>query len=392
MAYTFYYDPFVVSPYNTRNRAQVYGVSTFTVELRDKNFNLVRILTKKIKDISWVYNRIGGCGNCDISISISFEELTNYIKPDYEIRIFAALAGTSAELVYRGFVEDYRPKISIPDGVRISTSGYFGQLKRVPVIRTYTNMEISAIIKDILDQDILPNTSIFYEAANIEESGFVVDTIEFNTMADDAISTLARLAGNFEYGVDRNLDFYFKEKSTTIKHFVRIKKDVKNFDEINDYSNIINRYIIKGKDGFSDTVDNTESQTLYGIRTKIISNSAITTTAVSQRYGSMLIAESARIARRASINIVNKNALFESSVPIGKLTILKVPISTKTKYGAGKYGAFKYGNLISYDVENINYSLGDIGLNAKIELGQEQPDITNQIEQLNFELNQIRNF
>lgn len=392
MAYTFYYDPFVVSPYNTRNRAQVYGVSTFTVELRDKNFNLVRILTKKIKDISWVYNRIGGCGNCDISISISFEELTNYIKPDYEIRIFAALAGTSAELVYRGFVEDYRPKISIPDGVRISTSGYFGQLKRVPVIRTYTNMEISAIIKDILDQDILPNTSIFYEAANIEESGFVVDTIEFNTMADDAISTLARLAGNFEYGVDRNLDFYFKEKSTTIKHFVRIKKDVKNFDEINDYSNIINRYIIKGKDGFSDTVDNTESQTLYGIRTKIISNSAITTTAVSQRYGSMLIAESARIARRASINIVNKNALFESSVPIGKLTILKVPISTKTKYGAGKYGAFKYGNLISYDVENISYSLGDIGLNAKIELGQEQPDITNQIEQLNFELNQIRNF
>lgn len=392
MAYTFYYDPFIVIPYNTRNRAQIYGVSTFTVELRDKNFNLVRILTKKIKDISWVYNRIGGCGNCDISISISFEELTNYIKPDYEIRIFAALAGTSAELVYRGFVEDYRPKISIPDGVRISTSGYFGQLKRVPVIRTYTNMEISAIIKDILDQDILPNTSIFYEAANIEDSGFVVDTIEFNTMADDAISTLARLAGNFEYGVDRNLDFYFKEKSTTIKHFVRIKKDVKNFDEINDYSNIINRYIIKGKDGFSDTVDNTESQTLYGIRTKIISNSAITTTAVSQRYGSMLIAESARIARRASINIVNKNALFESSVPIGKLTILKVPISTKTKYGAGKYGAFKYGNLISYDVENISYSLGDIGLNAKIELGQEQPDITNQIEQLNFELNQIRNF
>lgn len=392
MAYKFYYNQFVVSPYNVRNRAQIYGVSTFTVELRDKNFNLVKILTKKVKDISWNYNRIGGCGNCDLSLAISFEELTDYINPDYEIRIFAALSGTSAELVYRGFVEDYRPKLSMPDGVQLSASGYIGQLKRVPVIRTYINAEISTIIKDILDQDILPNTSIFYEVSNIEDSGFVVDEIEFDTMADDAISTLARLAGNFEYGVNRNLDFYFKKKDTTIKHFVRVKNDVNAFDEINDYSNIINRYIIKGKDGFSDTVDNTESQTLYGVRTKIISNSSIITTAVSQRYGTMLIADSARIARRATLSLVNQSGLFEVNLPIGKLTILKEPISAAKKYGSFKYGASKYGALISYDIEEIKYSLDSIGLNAKIDLGQERPDITNQIERLEFEINQIRNF
>ena len=392
MAYTFYYDSFIVSTYNQRNRGQVYGVSTFAVELRNTNFELIKILTKKVKgEISWQYNRIGGCGSCTILLSLSFEELKDYIKPDYEIRIFAVLDDTSAELIYRGFVENYRPKVGTPDSAQIDVTGYVGQLKRVPVIRTYSNTEVSEIIKDILDQDVLPNTSIFYESADIQDSGYVIDTIEFDTMADEAIRTLARIAGNFEYGVDRNLDFYFKRKDTTIQHFARVKKDVRDFDEINDYSNIINRYIIKGKDSFSDTVNNTESQTLYGIRAKMISNSSIITTALSQRYGSMLLAESARIARRASINIVNKTSLFENTIPLGKLAIIKEPVDALTKYGADTYGSFKYGGLISYDIESVNYSIGSEKISAKVQLGQPRPDISDQIEQMNFEISQLRN-
>ena len=363
----------------------------YSIELRNRYFDLVKILTNRKKSCSWEYNRIGGCGRGSISLSMTKDEIETYIGPDYDVRIYKGL-GTEKELLYRGYVETYKPTETDTESIGITTNGYLGQLQRINIDQTYTSKYVDVIVKDILDDYVLPNTSITYNSADIESTDFVVDSIDFNTTAIDVIKTLGELAGNYEWGVSRNLKFFFKKPASTTKNYLRFKKDITKFDSTNDYSQIINRLIIKGAGDppTEYTSNNTESQAQYGIRTKIISNSAIMSTEVAQQYGTMILAEKARIQVRGTVTAINVSTFFENEIPIGKLGILKQSIPLTNKYGTFKYGKTKKygGGIMSYDINDIQYILRDEDLGVTIGVGRPRPDIADQIKQLEFELSQ----
>ncbi len=369
----------------------------YTVELRNKTFDLVKVLTKYAKNPSWDYNRIGGCGNCTVDLSMQSDLLDDVILPDYDVQIRLENSSGGSDLVYRGYIETMRPIRAVPESIQLQISGYMGQLERVRINKTYSGDEISIIIKDILDTYIVLNTSITYSAGDIEVTSFSVDTLEFDCLADEAIKTLADLAGGIEWGVDRNRNFFFKAQSNTITQYLKLKKDITKYDIRNDYSQIKNRLIIKGGTvsgvKFEDTVDNTESQALYGLRTEIVSNSAIVTNAISQRYGSMIMAKKAKINRRITLRKVNNTVLFENTVPIGRISLLDDTVQQAKKYGDSDaiYGAFKYGSLSSLQVVSIKYKLGNEGTDIDINAGYATPDVSEKIKQLEFEINQLRN-
>ena len=298
--------------------------NAFRIELRDKNFELIKYLSNIPRRLMWEYNRIGGCGRCSMTLSAD-SQLFDNIAPDYDLRIYLGSA-TGLNLVYRGYAEIEQPTEARPHEIKLNFFGYFGQLRRVRVNETYTSQEVSVIIKAILDGYIVPNTSITYDEDDIQVTTFTVDTLEFDVLADSAIRTLAGLAGNYEWGVDRNLKFFFRERSNDIKHYVRHKIEVSTYDVINDYKDIKNRIIVKGGDvagsPFEATVNNSESQAAYGLRTFILSNSAIVTSGVAQRYGTMLLADKARINSRATILIEASRTFFEEAIPLGKVAVI----------------------------------------------------------------------
>lgn len=364
--------------------------SVYTVELRNKNFDLVKVLTKDVKDLSWDYDRIGGCGRCSISLALS--ELEN-ISADYDVQIRLEDGAGATRLVYRGYVESYRPVMDIKDQVQIDVFGYVGQLDRVRVNHTYTNQEISVIIKDILDTYVKPNTSIDYAVADIEATSFTVEEIVFDDLASDVLKTLADLAGLMEWGVDRELNFFFKRQSDSVNFYLRQGINIKKFDNLDDYGAIINRINIKGSDLLDETVNNLESQAAYGLRTQIVSQSSITTASVAQQYGASILAEKAKINRKTTIQIINNTQFFEETTPLGKVSILGGTIQQAKQYGDDDaiYGNFKYGGLPSYQINKMTYKLTGAGTSVNMNAGYSRPDIADEIKKLEFQLNQLRN-
>lgn len=364
--------------------------SVYTVELRNKNFDLVKVLTKNIRDLSWDYDRVGGCGRC--SFTLALESLEN-ISADYDIQIRLEDGAGASRLVYRGYVESYRPVMDLKDTVQIDAFGYVGQLDRVRVNHTYTSSEISVIIKDILDTYVKPNTSIDYDVADIEATDFTVDEIVFDNMASEALKTLADLAGLMEWGVDRDLKFFFKKQSSIVNFYLRQGINIKKFDNMDDYSAIINRINIKGSDLLDETVNNLESQAAYGLRTQIVSQSSITTASVAQQYGASILAEKAKVNRKTTIQVINNTQFFEETTPLGKVSILSSSITQAKKYGDADaiYGNFKYGGLPSYQINKMTYKITGSGTSVNMNAGYARPDIADEIKRLEFQLNQLRN-
>lgn len=361
----------------------------YSVELRNRYFDKVSIITKYSKDLSWEYAREGGYGRGSILLAMDYDALQNLIGPDYDVQIFVETNG----LIFRGYVDGDTPTVNLPDGIKVSLYGYMGQLQRVRVLETYTGQEVSVIVEDILDTYIVPNTKITYDAADIETTPYTPDSLVFDCMADEAIKTLAALAGNYEWGVDRNRKFFFKVKTNEVKHYLKYKIDVQKYEAYNDYSKIINRLYIKGGSSFTATVSNSESIASYGLREKIVSNSSITTSAVAQRYGSMVLADEARIHRRATINLINTTRFMENTTPIGRFKIVGEDNVAAKKYGAADaiYGTFKYGGGFSLEINKIDYHLRDEAMDISINAGFTKPDIANQIKRLENDIQQIRN-
>lgn len=366
----------------------------YAVELRNRDSNIVKILTKDIKNLTWEYNRLGGYGRCTMTLPISYDELDDYISPDYDIQIYLPNeANDGTNLVYRGYAESYKPEALNPDKVTLQFFGYVGQLKRIRVNETYTSEDVNDIVKDVIQNFVADDTDIIYDASLIDGPTFTVDTITFDETADGVMKTLSELAGSVEWGVGSDRKFFFKTRNDTIRHYVRFKKGIGKFDIINDYSQIINRLVIKGASSFVEVVDNTESQNNYGLRTKITSNTAISSSSVAQQYGTSILAEKAAINSRGNVSLVNNKKLFEEVIPIGRVSILTDSIVKAKIYNetAAIYGEVNYGGQQSFQIDKIKYTLDGEGTRVLMNIGQARPDIALQIRRLEYEIDQLRN-
>jgi len=351
------------------------------------------VLSKVFKSLSWNWNRIGGCGDCSVIVSADNTVLDG-ITADSELKIMLNdNDDTGLKTVYRGFLVSHKPVRNLSDTIELTLSGYVSQLRRVRIKHTYAGMEVSAIVKDILDNYVLPITDILYDVADIENTNYVVDTITFDEMADSAIKTLADIAGMREWGVDVNKKFFFKARSSEILHYLRYKEVVVKYDTLNDWDNITNRIYLKGADAFEKEANNSESQSLYGIREKILQVSSLSTNSVANRYCTMYFADNAKVTRRVTIKLERNKTFFENTVPLGKICVIDNSITRAKKYGEASaiYGAFKYGGLPSFQIDSIKYTLDNEGTTVNISAGQARPDLAESIKRLEFELEQLRN-
>lgn len=371
-------------------------IPRYSIELRNKDFQLIKILNKDVNKLIWEYNRLGGYGRCSLILPVDYKELDAFMNPDFDIQIYLPNEDdTAGRLVYRGYAENYRPMAINPDKVTLQFFGYIGQLKRIRINKTYTAQDINVIIKDIIENFVSVDTSIVFDESLITGPSFVVDTITFDETADGALRTLADLAGTAEWGVGSDRKFFFKERSNEIKHFSRFKVDINKLDIMNDYSRIINRLVIKGGSDFEEIVNNTESQAAFGLRTEITSNSSITTSSVAQQYGTSILLEKAAINSRANLSIVKNRKLFEETIPIGRISIITDSVQPSKQYNDadaiyGNLGVI-YGGQQSFQIDKIKYKLTSGGTNVVMNIGQARPDIALQIRRLEFEIDQIRN-
>ncbi len=366
----------------------------FLLELRDRNFNTRERLDLEYQDLRWSFSRIGGCGEFSFSLPRKkFEERS--ITGESNIRIYYRNPSTNShELRYQGLISNKVPQIAgNTETMEISGHGYQVQLKRIYIDNaTYTAIEASDLIKSILDNRIIGYTNISYDSADIEATSFIFDSITFNDYAISAIQKIADTVGGMEWGVDENRKFYFKARSTTLGFRFLAGQNILNFQDNQDFEEIINQIIVQGAQTggtyfTAGPYNDTGSQDKYGLRTRIIQNSSVTTSAVAQQLAEATLREFKEVIRKASCQLVNYDAQIESTLPIP----LFAEISRKVKYGQKKYGTFLYSGIVGRMVNRINYSVtNNATLRVSVDLGQIRPSLAEQISQLEYQLEQQR--
>lgn len=369
------------------------------VELRDKQFNILEILDSEFMNLSWEYQRVGGCGSFSFDLPRPYCN-ERYISGDFNVRIYGRNDTTKAyDLWFQGIVENKAPNVrGVEEVISVQGHGYQAQLSRIQLVNvTYTSQEASVIIKSILDNYVVPNTDITYSALDIEATSFTFDSITFNTDALSAIQTIADTVGAREWGVDEDRSFYFMERSETAGLYFALGNKVTSFTDDDSFKDIVNRVIVQGgdvadvpfqPDPTTSYYNNTSSQTKYGRRDQIYQNSAITTDAVARQFAQSILAEKSDVIRRARVEIVNHDVQIESTVPIPLFEL----VARGTLYGEKYYGTFLYSGRIQYQVNRIVYKLGsnDNVLTTNLELGQPRPNVSEVIGQLKYQLEQLR--
>lgn len=369
------------------------------VELRDKSFNLLEILDNEFINLSWEWSRIGGCGSFSFDLPRQYCN-EKFISGDFNIRIYQRNESTKAyDLKFQGIVENKAPNVrGVDETIQVQGHGYQAQLARIQLTDlTYSSQEASVIIKNLLDNYIVPYTDIVYDLGDLTATSFTFDSITFNTDALSAIQTIADTVGTREWGVDKDRSFFFKQRSSTVGLYFALGDKVTSFTSDDSFKDIVNRVIVQGgdiagvpfmPDATGSAYNDTSSQTKYGRHDQVYQNSSIVTDAVAEQFAQSILLEKNDVIRRARCELVNYDTFIEDTLPIPLFEL----IARGTLYGEKLYGTFLYSGRISYQVNRISYKLqsNDGAFVTNLELGQLRPDISETISQLSYQLEQLR--
>lgn len=368
----------------------------FRIELRDRNFNILEVLDNQVDSLSFTYARLGGCGSFSFNLPRAYCD-EKFISGGCNVRIYIWDDVTQFfDLWYQGYVQTKTPSIQGgQEMVNVAGQGYQGQLSNIQLNNiTYVNQELSVIVADIVQNHIAPNTGIVYNPALIQPTAFVGSTINFSTDCGSALQTLEEIAGNFEYGVDVNRNFYFIPQSTISAIFFSLGANVQNFSEQQDFTKIINQVVFQGgtPDGatvpYTNTFDDTLSQLKYGIQSEIIQSSSITDDQVAQQYANSIFEDFDEVVRSATCDYCGRKERLEAVLPIPLTVIIA---DSAILYGQQEYGTFLYSGLIPRQINQVTYNIdSQKGLSVNLQLGTLLPNNADFLNRLQYQVEQLR--
>jgi len=330
-------------------------------------------------DINWEYNRIGGCGACTLVIALPYTAI-DQIAAGMEVQIDCLTEnGLEYKTWYRGEVGLREQVLGGVDIVTIQAQGYVTQLDRVRMDNiTYASTDTGSIVADIIDTYVISDTDIKRTNALglVVATDFTIDTITFNGTAMEAIRTLAELTGNAEWGVNLDREIFFKIRGETVTKAYNTR-DFTALSESEDFSNIKNQYKLFGSGDYVRERGDSASQTTYDKRSDILQQRAIGSNTVADQYIDGFLTETKNPIKTFAGRLSNVRKRIEGDViPLGLVKIMNIDAAYKWK---------------SYQLGNINYSLGDggDGLDVSMSGGKLREDITETLAYFDYRLNQL---
>jgi hypothetical protein len=270
--------------------------------------------------------------------------------------------------------------------------GFLQDLSGLTVLRDCTGQGIKAIIEDILDQDVLPFSDVTYNSNDIEDPGYSVESISLNHTAQDAMTFLAAIAGNYEWGVDLDKSFFFKAIDTNVKHVFILGQDVQGFTEERQDDSIINDLTVFAAGGLQVNVVSSLSISRFGRKKFNLFETSITGNADAVRLGRSYVKQYGGFRRSIKFDLIRDDLFIEENTPIGSIAVNKKQFRNRPKYGTThKYGRnIKYGNLKRDQLGSITYELINGGIRASATLYDDVPNIGDLQKRNEFEIKELQ--
>ena len=353
----------------------------YRIEQRRADGTLVRRLDRACTAADTEYLRLGGCGVGRFVVPAPIADAPQYQGSD-DLRVYLVDSGV-ATLVYRGLITSVELAVGEQGTITITTDGYRVQLGWTLIDATWFGKEVSQIVTDLLDTYVLPATDITYDPADIEPGDYVVDAVTFMGLATSAIETLAQLAGAWEWGVDRNAKFFFRRPSEVVAMQCRLEAGATRWTETWDYSQIVNRILVRGAGTVKVTRNDLQSQARYGVRSDVVYLTSLTTEPDAERYGDAVLAQRADVAMRGQLTLAKDSTLFEAGTPVPRLSVQQ---ASTVRYGERLYAEDAYNGEYPYQVQRISRRMTETGCEATLDLGLARPRLADLLTQLSNSL------
>lgn len=307
-----------------------------------------------------------GCGSFDIT----FSKLPTNVELDYRQRIDIFLFNDNRPW-YSGYVITRPIEGTTETEFKFSGHGYYNLLEKLMIFGTWTNVEVSSIVREIA-QAAETKAGLVYNADKVINASYTIDTITFDGVtAKEALAELSDFAIDYVYGVDERRSLYFKPRSTEINEEARfwVGKHVGGYVPSWDVEKIVNWAKIKGAtvdvsgEQWLATVEDTISQTAYGIQEAVWTLPSAYTAADATRWGQNQInkyKDPIKSAKLTKINLEYPKA--DGTFSVRKLT---------TDGMAAVYPLA--GDMQTYPITKLKYTISaDKGIQCEAEVG-EQP-------------------
>lgn len=365
-----------------------FNMTKFSVWLHDRNGDRQRALYRENTSVRWEYNRRGGCGQGEIDLGTISDTLADEIRPQSSAKIYV-----NDELRYHGkIIRLQRNVTAASETLKLVTFGYMIDLDNVIVRKTYEGAAIETIIKDILDTYVVPNTQITYNAADIQETDYSLQSLSLNHSAKDAIVFLAGLAGEFEWGVDKDRKFYFKRPDDNIRRVYVIGREVSSYSEERKDDGVKNLLNVFGAEGFITQLSAIGSTGLFGTREANLFESSISAQSDAIRLAAVALKNASRNRFAGRANLIKTDEFIEATTPLGATAITLPRLNLRKKYGTSyKYGkGRKYGYLKRDQISNVIYQVINGGLAIALTLNDDVPNAGDIQKQIDYELKELQ--
>lgn len=387
---------FAIAPSSTANVWCVYSgeaeepvllaevADTFYYNLWIKNLSgqLVDILEKHIQAARWSYApSFGGCIEASFVIRRTFDNFGS-LAEDYEVELYREkdplTQSGQRELRWGGYIRDLKPALDEPESVTLECSGWSRQLDQLVIGKfaqtpsSWTNMDVGAIVRDIIDNWVIPGSKIKRTAALalVPDFGINVGTFPGFLSAGEAIRTLAEYAGDAEWGVRADREFYFLPRSAAIRQSHAIGGRIKFFQKIFSSEQKVNRIYIQGTNGTRFIIDGA-SFSSGNQKERILPVGTIANQAEATLYGAGYFARFSPANAKPSGRLrLEGTAEWIEGVghPLGLLRVFGGPvfIAIGELGTAETYGVWTDDN---FRIHSVNYTAVDDAIAIDVELG-----------------------
>ena len=320
--------------------------------------------------ISFERTQNSGCGIFNITLGRRFDNYVDIVDYGNEVKIYI-----NNVLYYTGFIVDFLPTLQLNEEVQITGIGYIEQLNWQKVNQTYAGYEVTDLIEKLITDFIVPYGDV--SIGTIESSGEIIDTITFeDTSVKDCIQTLQDICG-INLGIDENKEFntfwsslsdskwdvaiwdvnLWNGKVKSI-HIFNITEEVEEYQVINSSADLWNYVVFRGGKLLSGLIytyflGDASSQSTYGVRQTIETNSSITTDKLARKYVSAKLNSYKDPTKRTRIKVKN---YVTKPVNEGDMILVRNGLNTGT-----------------HQVVNAIYDIDDSGLSITIEADRLAP-------------------
>lgn len=246
---------------------------------------------------------------------------------------------------YSGYILEIPKSGTTEQTFKIKGYGFFNQLSDILINESYSSDYVHVIVKDLMTSNIEDKTDIIYRASKIETTTYEVQSAAWErVVSKEVFKQLSEYTLGYEWGVDADREFYFREVSTDIEDEAQlfVGKNLDKFIPEEDISEIKNKLYIYGGEvsgtpptNYLITVEDTASQSAYGLKEAKLTIPSALDIDDAEQWGNYKLAELKDPIQRASVNgieiyqvrleakrnarITSINGLYEYTLPIKRV-------------------------------------------------------------------------